>query len=188
MPDINHKAVRRALLRILYDTYLADPLCMVEPERFFESPIIDRVSIVPNMHYLADRKLVEMMMGYRPPMFSAARITAAGIDLVENRFEFDRQFPAAPLEGAGALGAIPLLLEELVAQGDLAPIHGDARRQLLSDILYLRDELSRPVNRWRAPLIHAVLDAAAAVSGCDAPQNLARLRQAVDTVLEKRAE
>ena len=154
----DHKALRRMILELLYQAYLDDPLRMVEPETFFALPPLDRNNIIPNMHYLSDRKLVEMMLGYAPPMFAAVRITAAGIDLVEHRFQFNLEFPVV---GAGPDSEIPALLERLVEEGDFLPIDGLARRQLLGDIQFLRDELSRPVERWRHRLVQALLDALA---------------------------
>tara|TARA_R110001592_G_scaffold36141_3_gene122011 strand:+ start:311 stop:883 length:573 start_codon:yes stop_codon:yes gene_type:complete len=158
MNTVHHKATRRAILEILYDAYLEDPLRMVEPEPFYLHPSIDRKTIVPNMHYLYDRKLVEMMMGYTPPMFSAVRITAAGVDLVEDRYTFNLQFPPEPEAGGIGETAIPYLVEQLIAQGDLSPLDGWVRRQLLGDIQYLRNELSQSKDHWRPEVIGALLD------------------------------
>lgn len=179
----DHKALRRIILELLYQSYLDDPLRMVEPEVFFSHPPLDRQNIVPNMHYLADRKLVEMMMGYTPPMFSAVRITAAGIDLVEHRFAFDLQFP--PLNG-GPESEIPALLERLIEECDFLPLEGVARRQLLGDAVHLREELNRPVAFWRPALIRILL---AVIEGHRVQANtpldvLDRLSAALDTVLE----
>lgn len=179
MTPIHHKAVRREILDLLYHIYLDDPLRMVEPEVFFHSPIIDRASIIPNMHYLADRRLVEMMMGYQPPMFTAVRITHQGVDLVESRFEFNRQFPAAPSETLHGEEAIPMLVERLVVEADLVPLERDIRHQILGDILYLREEFNRPLQRWRPQLIFAVITAVESIAGKEAPPTLARLREAV---------
>ena len=178
----DHKALRRMILELLYVSYLDDPLRMVEPEAFWASPPLDRTNIVPNMHYLADRKLVEMMMGYCPPMFSAVRITATGIDLVEHRFAFDLQFPAAH---GGPASEIPALLERLVEEGDFLPIDGVARRQLLGDILFLREELTHPADRWRPALVRALLDAIEAHRARSGQplEALAPLSAAVDSVL-----
>lgn len=159
---------------------------MVEPEAFYVSPEISKQTIVPNMHYLADRKLVEMMMGYKPPMFSAVRITPEGIDLVENRFEFDRQFPGRPGGGEGA-ESIPFLLERLVEEGDFVPVDGTARRQLLGDILYLREELNLPADRWRPNVVAALLDAAERAAGEHPPRSLHQLRSIVFDLLESRS-
>lgn len=181
----DHKALRRMILELLYQSYLEDPLRMVEPEVFFASPPLDRVNIVPNMHYLSDRKLVEMMMGYTPPMFSAVRITAAGIDLVEHRFNFNLQFPPDHSEGESA---IPALLESLVEEGDFLPVDGLARRQLLGDIVFLREELSRPAERWRPALVEVLLGAIEA-HGVQAGQPLRALTplaRSIDGVLKPR--
>lgn len=158
MNHTDHKAVRRAILETLYTAYLADPLRMVEPEALFAQPPITRENIIPNIHYLYDRKLVEMMMGYTPPMFSAVRITTAGIDLVEDRYTFNLQFPAAPGAAGEAESAIPYLVEQLVAQGDLTPLDGWTRKQLLGDIQFLRTEVAQHRRHWRPEVINAVLD------------------------------
>lgn len=183
MNAVHHKATRRAILELLYQVYLDDPLRMVEPEAFFTSPAIDRATIVPNMHYLADRRLVEMMMGYQPPMFTAVRLTHQGIDLVENHFEFNRQFPSAPASDLHGIEAIPMLVERLVEEGDYIALDRETRRQILGDILYLREEFNRPVTRWRPAVIHAVLDAIEFLAGKECPPTLGRLREAVTSAL-----
>ncbi len=182
----DHKALRRSILELLYESYLNDPLRMVEPEVFFARPPLDRQNIVPNMHYLADRKLVEMMMGYTPPMFSAVRITAAGIDLVEHRYAFDLQFP--PLNG-GPETEIPALLERLIEECDFLPLEGVARRQLLGDALHLREELNRPLQWWRPALIRVLLEIIEEHRAqADTPlEVLDRLRNALDTAIQSRA-
>lgn len=187
MPIENHKFLRRKILELLYQAYLDDPLRMVEPEAFFEVPPLTRQNIVSNTHYLADRKLVEMMMGYAPPMFSAVRITPAGIDLVENRFAFNLQFPADP---GTAETEIPVLLQHLVEAGDFLPLDGIARKQLLEDLLYLREELSRPVERWRPTLVRVLLEAIEAHrSRADQPLGvLDELRSAVESALSSSGE
>ena len=109
---VNHpKGVRRRLLLTLYERYLKNPLEMLGPEDFL-SDGFGREELLANIHYLSDSKLVELMMGYSPPWFAATRITAAGIDLVENRFDFDLRFPPAPNEDASIDGADILYLIE----------------------------------------------------------------------------
>lgn len=181
----DHKALRRMILELLYQSFHEDPLRMVEPDVFFAAPPLDRTNIVPNMHYLSDRKLVEMMMGYAPPMFSAVRITPAGIDLVENRFNFNLQFPPARHDSESV---IPALLEQLVEEGDFLPLDGLARRQLLGDILYLREELNRPADRWRHGIVTSVLDAIATHrTRAECPlETLEQLRTAVNAVIVSR--
>ena len=153
----NHpKSVRRRLLKILYDHYQADPLEMLSPTDIIDEGVA-RDDLVANIYYLHDRELIELMMGYNPPLFAAARITADGIDLVENRFEFDLRFPPAPDEAEDALAGIPLLLERLIDEAEFSPLDGEKRHALLRDVQFLRDEIARPATRWRTAVIDAVL-------------------------------
>ncbi len=175
------KLVRRRLLAFLYRCYQEDPLNMAGPEEFMEAGGFTRDALVANMHYLADRKLVEMMLGYRPPLFSGARITPAGIDLVENEYLFNLQFPPAPDELEASHGRVPILVEQLVLEADLCALDGEARRSLLRDVQYLRDEIARPAARWRRHVLEAVLDwieAPVAAAGDELP-SLPRIRAAL---------
>lgn len=156
--DTRHvKSVRRRILLLLYEHYMADPLEALGPEVFFEEGGFTREELAVGMHYLADRKLVEMMLGYNPPLFAAVRIRPEGIDLVENWFEFNLRFPEAPDDGELRLNELPVLVERLVEEADLSQLGGEARKCLLRDVQYLRDELSRPASKWRKHVIQAIV-------------------------------
>ena len=130
---------------------------MLSPADVLEDGTVTRADLVPNIFYLSDRNLVELMIGYNPPLFAAVRITADGIDLVENRYEFNLRFPPAPGEIEEGFAGVPVVVERLVEEADFSPLDGEARRCLLRDVQYLRDELSRPAQRWRADVIDTVL-------------------------------
>jgi len=153
MPTHPAKSVRRVLLSTLYQAYFEDPLIVLSPDDFLAHEEVDRDGLIGNMHYLFDRGLVELKMGYQPPLFASARITADGIDLVENEFEFELRFPAKLNEAELTVVSVPYILERLVEEADLSPLDGEARRALLRDVQYLRDEIARPANRWRADVI-----------------------------------
>ncbi|MBN2310665.1 MAG: hypothetical protein JXR94_16960 [Candidatus Hydrogenedentes bacterium] len=154
----NHpKSVRRRLLLILYERYLKDPLDMLTPEDLLEDGTIRREDLLANAYYLSDRGLAEVMTGYAPPLFAAARITADGIDLVENTFEFNLRFPPSLDELEEATAGVPVLIESLLEQAEFSELDGEKRQCLLRDVLYLRDELSRPAVRWRAEVVEQVL-------------------------------
>ena len=158
MSDRHYRHIRRALLKALYQQYREDPLEMVEPERLLPTVAGDRRDLMFNMHYLADRGLVEMMLGYRPPLFSGARITANGIDLVENRIVFDAKYPPLPDQCEAERADLPLLLAQLADEAEFCAVDGEVRRALLRDVAYLQDEAARPAARWRAGVMLAVLD------------------------------
>ena len=150
------KAVRRRILEILYDTYMTDPLKMLTPTDFMEFDL-DKHELAVNMHYLMDAKLVEVMLGYNPPLFTSARLNPEGIDLVENQYRFNLRFPEAPGESESATSRIPELLEQLVVELDLAAVGWEDRQALLRDVHYVRDEIARPVDDWRGQVILDVL-------------------------------
>ena len=158
MQEPHPKYVRRVLLERLYERYMQDPLDMMIPSDLLEDTVITRANLVPNIHYLHDRGLVELMLGFSAPMFDGVRITADGVDLVENVSEFGLRFPGVPGGAAGESADIPAVMERLVEEADLCALDGEARRALLRDIQYLREELARPVRRWRSEVIGQVLD------------------------------
>jgi len=130
---------------------------MLSPTDLLEDGTLTRGDLAGNIHYLYDRKLIELVMGYNPLMFSAARLTPDGVDLVENPYLFNLRFPDGITGLEGGLEAVPLLVEQLVQEADFAAHDGENRRCLLRDVQYLRDELARPPHRWRHHVIATVL-------------------------------
>ena len=186
-PGMSHahpKAVRRQLLQTLYQAYMDDPLTMLTPEDFLAPGSLDKHDLAVGMHYLRDDGLVEVMLGYRPPLFISARITPRGIDLVENRHEFDRRFPRVAPPGEAAHPEVPALVEQLVAEADLCSLNRPRRLALLRDVQYLRDELAQPIDHWRPGVIAATLDSIAAPfqDGSDALPALQPLRELLGRV------
>ena len=119
--------------------------------------MLTREDLLSNVHYLHDRGLIELLIGYNPPMFAAARISPNGVDMVENPYEFNLRFPAPMGEMDATLASVPLLVEQLVQEADFCALDGEKRKCLLRDIQYLRDELSRPEERWRREVVATVL-------------------------------
>jgi len=165
-----HKSIRRHLLATLYGHYMDNPTETVEPAVFLADGALEKHSLLVNMHYLADSGLVELMRGYDHSLFAGVRITAKGIDLVENRFEFDRRFPPLPDSAEHASADLPMLIEQLQHEADICDLDGVARRALLDDVAYLRQELARPAACWRTQVIRSVLAwMSEAVAACDMP-------------------
>lgn len=170
MNPLIHKSIRRSLLLTLYERYMANPVEMVEPALFLEDGALEKHPLLVNMHYLADRGLVELMRGYDHSLFAAVRITAKGIDLVENQFELDSQFPPHPDTLEQGAADLPMLIERLQEEADLCDLDGVARQALLDDVACLRKEVARPAARWRLQVIRAVLGwMSESVAACDMP-------------------
>jgi len=158
MGSRNPKGIRRQIMLTLYDRYFKAPLEMLDPQDLMQSGEIEHEDLVPNAYYLKDRGLVELMIGYNTSSFAAIRITAEGIDLVENHYALNTRFPDDMVDVAETLNELPLLVERLIEEADLSPLDGEARSSLLRDVQYLRDEFSRPVHRWRRTVIDTVLN------------------------------
>lgn len=180
------KALRRKILLFLYQRYEADPTEMLGPEVFISEQGIAKADLVFHMHYLNDHGLVEMAMGYAPPLFASVRLTARGVDVVEHPFELDRRFPAVPEAQEDGFGALPVLLERLIEEADCSPLEGEQRRALQRDVLYLREEVARPAAAWRTEVLLAVLDwiAAPVADPAEDLPSLAAIRACLAPVLD----
>ena len=153
MEKFNPRLVRRRIMEILYDSYQKDPLHMLTPHDIADHGTVMLEDLTPNCHYLHDRDLIELMLGYNPPMFDATRIAPKGIELYENISEFDKIFPRDPAEERlRAPNVIPLMLQ-LAREAEASSLEGVRREWLLRDLSHLRDELRRPEDEWRAESI-----------------------------------
>jgi hypothetical protein len=146
------------ILSLMYDHYQQNPLDMLTPADLMTDGGVTRDELVANIHYLSDRGLVELMLGYYPPLFAAARITPDGIDLVENDREFNQVFPAQVTASDLATADITVLVEQLAAEAELTSLDGDDRRTLHRDVRFLRDELARSGDRQRLNVVLHLLE------------------------------
>ncbi|MEX2015626.1 MAG: hypothetical protein WD873_03245 [Candidatus Hydrogenedentales bacterium] len=151
------KQIRRRLLLALYRRYLEDPLQMVTPEDILEEGDILRNQLAANAHYLNDRGLVEMMMGYKPPLFAAVRISPKGIDLVEDDEAFNRLFPGGETNGFDAQRKTLSLVYKLAAEIEALELPPALRAWVMEDVKDLRNILRVSPERPRASDLRARL-------------------------------
>ena len=176
-------SVRRRILRRLYDFYAENPLHMLSPDDLLEDTELRRSDLAFNSFYLHDCGLVEMMVGYNPPLFAAIRISPSGVDLVENDAEFNRRFPAfdSGLDNRReeALQRLYAVLDEVQA----APIRGIRNAWLLDDLKSLRDALREPSEQWDHRLLGILMSGMREYFGGDPGEilpSLSHLAAAVD--------
>lgn len=153
MDPISSKATRRLILTILYEQYLADPLRMLTPEEMLVHDGLSRENLAANSHYLHDRGFIELLLGYKPPLFAAARIAPQGIDLMEDR-ERLRQLLGqdAPVIDAVSVEGPRMVLEiaDEVHESGLSAIR---KKWLLEDLHRLRDEFRKEPHDRREEVI-----------------------------------
>jgi hypothetical protein len=136
------------ILTVLYESYQRDPMFMMTPSDMADASALLINDLAPNCHYLHERELIELIMGYSPPLFAAARIAPEGIDLYEDRTRFERLFSrgsGARSEDTKAL--IPLLMS-LAQEAETVRLEGLRREWLLRDVTRLRDLVRGPEKDW----------------------------------------
>ena len=94
----NHFALRRCILKTLYDFFRAYPFGLAELRTIDETCQSDPEWLNWNIVYLEKCGYVELdkSMDCPPYVSCTAAITARGIDLVENFRIFDKKFPELP--------------------------------------------------------------------------------------------
>lgn len=130
---------------------------MLSPVEILDHGTIDRKDLIPNVHYLHDRNLIELMIGYNPPTFAATRIAPLGIDLYEDEAEFDKMFPPElVVENATTAGIVTIMLK-MAEEAEQSAATGQSKDWLMKDIRALREELVIPEPYWKADVILARL-------------------------------
>lgn len=179
------KHVRRQIMAVLYESYQRDPMQMLTPSDIADAGALLIDELAPNCHYLHDRQLIELMMGYNPPLFAAARIAPEGIDLYEDRQRFERYFNAGPsAEAAGTAQVIPAVMA-LAEQAEHLPLEGLRREWLLRDVSRLRDLLRQPERDWDA---ESILNALQWIEGVVTPESDLSALGDLKRILERRFE
>lgn len=122
---------------------------MLSPEDLMEDGTVPKPALSASAFYLHDRNLIELMVGYNPPLFAAVRIAPDGIELYENPVEFNRTFPLdeANVE-AKFMEVVPLMLQ-LAEEAERSGLQGLRLEWLLRDITQLREEFMCPQDEWR---------------------------------------
>jgi hypothetical protein len=151
------KSDRRIIIRFLYEQYLIDPLKMLTPDDFLDTEKLTRESLAANSHYLHDRGYIELLVGYKPPLFAAARISPAGIDLVEDQNKFAEVLGHdAPVLDTVSTNA-PRLVLQIAEEVEASGLSSVRKRWLLDDLRLLHDELRRPPKFRREAVAHECL-------------------------------
>lgn len=152
----NPRGVRRYILWTLYELYQEDPLQMMAPEDFLEPGSLQRKDLASGAYYLHECGYIELMIGYSPPMFDAARISTKGIDLVEDTPGFNRLFPPEGGGDASNPAEAMALVMQVAKEADACSLQGVRRAWLLKDLENLRDELRKPSSTWRGDVVECV--------------------------------
>ncbi|RKX71729.1 hypothetical protein DRP53_00655 [candidate division WOR-3 bacterium] len=95
---IGDRELRRQILRLLYEKFQEHPYHRILAKEFCEIIGVPLQRLDYNMIYLEEKGYVELQKPREGDVFISARITAKGIDLVEDDFEFDLRFRKDQIE------------------------------------------------------------------------------------------
>lgn len=157
MESLHPRLVRRRILQFLYSCYLDDPLQMLTPSDILDDLGIKRSELSPSIYYLHERGYVEVMVGFNPPLFDAARISPKGIDLVENEEALDQLFPQKTSLSEATVESIQKTLLAVASEAERSDLNGVKLQWLLDDLRELRAEVQRPRQEWRVTRMHAAV-------------------------------
>lgn len=158
MSATHPKETRRRILEALYEKYHENPLHMTTPAELLEASSLEKKDLPANIFYLHERQLVELMVGYNPPMFDVVRISPEGIDLVEDEVEFNRQFPRAQVAESESLIEARTLTLALVKEIEASSLRGARRDWMIDDLKLLRDALRHFNQTGSLSSVHAALE------------------------------
>jgi hypothetical protein len=165
----NPKETRGRILTVLYHTFQRDPLVMMTPSDIADASKLRMDELAASCHYLHDRQFIELMMGYNPPLFAAARIAPEGIDLYEDRKRFERLFSDTTATRADLTMEVIPLMTALAREAESSTLAGLRREWVLADISRLRDLLRRPQETWDFEHIRDAIQWLVGQTGAETP-------------------
>ncbi|MBN2620894.1 hypothetical protein JXB22_07360 [candidate division WOR-3 bacterium] len=85
--------IRRRILEMVFERFKEHPYYRITPSEFKEALGITLKQLYYNVAYLAEKGYLDLQTPLEGSFFVGARITARGIDLVEDELQFDIIFP-----------------------------------------------------------------------------------------------
>jgi uncharacterized LabA/DUF88 family protein len=85
--------IRRKIMEMVYEKFKEHPYYRITPKEFKEALNIDLKTLNFNIVYLEEKGYIELQKPLEGSLFVGARITSKGIDLVEDKYQFDITFP-----------------------------------------------------------------------------------------------
>ena len=192
VPARDNKQKRRTILLALYEAFEKTPQSVLTPRDIVDATGIARDELGALVCYLEERGYVECMRRFgEGTLFGGVRISADGIDVVEDPLKLDLLFPETPRDQDDRSAdtdardvRIKRAVDNLyaIASSDLAEI--DLKDSVAEDLSSLEWEFSRASDARRLKKILALLEfIQECFNGCpDATYHVSVLRQEADRV------
>lgn len=143
MDVIKNRNIRRRILLTLYDTYQTHPHSMLSPREVMDAAEVTYDGLLQNIFYLEERGFVECLKGFGTTLFGAAKLTAEGVDIVEDLKTLNELFPVQGTAPAAPADELTELFERVRIAALRAPLGQEDIDSLVEELEYVRASLSR---------------------------------------------
>lgn len=157
MSVAENRAVRRRILFALYEVYQINPQTMLSPKEVMEAAGITHDGLARNIFYLEEHELVECLKRFGTTPFGAAKLTAKGVDIVEDEHKLNELVPVKGQAPADPTDELAELFERIRTDAHNAPLGQEDIESLIDELEFLQKSLTRARTDERAEKIQTVL-------------------------------
>ncbi len=135
--------IRRRILEIAYQHFQENPYYRITPPEFKEALNIGLKELHFNIVYLEEKGYLELQKPVEGTLFISARITARGIDLVEDEYQLNLMFPVTKDTSAIQINVFKefdLVIEKINASNTIGV---NTRELIVEEIREIQQELKK---------------------------------------------
>jgi DNA-binding MarR family transcriptional regulator len=131
------------MLLVLYDAYQTHPHLMLSPKEVMDAAGVTHDELVRNIFYLEEHGLVECLKGFGTALFGAAKLTAQGVDVVEDEEKLNELFPVEGEVPSRPADELSELFERIRIDARIAPLGQEDIDTLIDELEFIRRSLER---------------------------------------------
>jgi len=157
MSIAENRVIRRKILIALYEVYQSHPQAMLSPKEVMKAAGITHDELARNIFYLEEHELVECLKRFGTTPFGAAKLTAKGVDIVEDENKLNELVPVDGEAPAGTTDEVAELFERIRTDAHNAPLGREDIESLIDELDFLQKSIIRSRTDARAEKIQTVL-------------------------------
>ena len=157
MSVAENRAVRRKILIALYEVYQIHPQAMLSPREVMDAADVTHDGLARNIFYLEEHGLVECLKRFGTRPFGAAKLTAKGVDIVEDENKLNELVPINGDATEGPTDELAELFERIRTDARNAPLGQEDIDSLIDELEFVQKSLARAQTDERAEKIQTVL-------------------------------
>lgn len=157
MSATENRAIRRKILLALYEVYQNHPHAMLSPREVMDATGVTYDGLARNIFYLEEHGLVECLKRFGTTLFGAAKLTAKGVDIVEDESKLNELVPVDGETPAAPADELAELFDRIRTDARNAPLGKEDIDSLMDELDFLQRSVTRARTDERARKIETVL-------------------------------